>query len=359
MSHANTFGFDEYKLAEYLQTNVDGFRGPLSAEKFAGGQSNPTFLIRAASGNYVLRRKPPGELLKSAHAVDREFRVISALADSDVPVVKVYHLCEDDSVIGSMFYLMEFVDGRVFWDPALPNLHREQRREIYTEMNRVLAALHSVDIQKVGLTEYGRPGNFYQRQINRWSLQYRASQTEQILEMDFLMDWLPANLPEDNSQGNNRPGNNTLGNKATLVHGDFRLDNMIFHPTEPRVLALVDWELSTLGHPLFDLAYQCMQLRMAHDSVLSGLGGIDRPAAGIPTEETYVKMYCDRMGLTEIPDWNFYLAFCFFRFAAILQGVKKRALEGNASSGKALKMGELVQPLARMGSSLIQGSVTV
>lgn len=349
MAHANVFGFDEQKLAEYLQKNVAGFRGPLSAEKFSGGQSNPTFLIRAASGNYVLRRKPPGDLLKSAHAVDREYRVIDALADSDVPVVHVYHLCEDESIIGSMFYLMEYIEGRVFWDPALPDLPPEQREAIYTEMNRVLAALHRVNIDDAGLADYGRPGNFYQRQINRWSQQYRASATDTIAEMDYLMDWLPENLP----------GNGPHGEQVTLVHGDFRLDNMIFHPTEPRVLALVDWELSTLGHPLFDLAYQCMQLRMSHDGVLSGLGGINRSETGIPSEDQYVKMYCDRMGLKEIPEWNFYLAFCFFRFAAILQGVKKRALEGNASSEKALKMGELVEPLARMGVAQAKDAVTI
>ncbi|HEY8568226.1 phosphotransferase family protein, partial [Microbulbifer sp.] len=258
----SSFNIDERKLADYLQKNIPGFRGPVTAEKFAGGQSNPTYLIRAASGNYVLRRKPPGQLLKSAHAVDREYRVISALADSDVPVVKVHHLCEDDRIIGSMFYLMDYIEGRVFWDPALPDLDREQRGDIYREMNRVLAALHSVDIEKVGLSDFGRPGNFYQRQINRWTQQYRASETEQLPDMDLLIDWLPENIPQDGDE-----------EKTTLVHGDFRLDNMIFHPTEPRVLALVDWELSTLGHPLFDLAYQCMQLRMPHNSVLSGLGG--------------------------------------------------------------------------------------
>lgn len=347
MSEATTFRFDEQRLSQYLQENVEGFRGPITAEKFSGGQSNPTYLIRAASGNYVLRRKPPGQLLKSAHAVDREYRVISALENTDVPVVKVHHLCEDDGVIGSMFYLMEYIDGRVFWDPALPHLDSEQRGDIYQEMNRVLAALHSVNVEQAKLTDYGRPGNFYQRQIKRWSQQYRDSETVQIPEMDRLIEWLPDNLPLGDS-----------ADRATLVHGDFRLDNMIFHPTEPKVLALVDWELSTLGHPLFDLAYQCMQLRMANDSVLSGLGGIDRCKTGIPTEQEYVQSYCKRMGLGEIPHWNFYLAFCFFRFAAILQGVKKRAMDGNASSEKAIKMGELVRPLAEMGVDQIQEAVT-
>jgi len=340
----NTFGFDQHRLAQYLEQQVPGFHGPLAAEKFAGGQSNPTFLIKAASGRYVLRRKPPGTLLKSAHAVDREFRVISALADTPVPVVEVFHLCEDESVIGSMFYLMEYVQGQVFWDPALPELNASARRAVYREMNRVLAELHSVDVELAGLADFGRPGNFYERQINRWSQQYQASATESIADMDMLMAWLPQNLPRDDGE-------------VTLVHGDFRLDNMMFHPGEPKVLALMDWELSTLGHPLFDLAYQCMQLRMSHGGVLSGLGGLSRPDLGIPSEAEYVEWYCERRGLSGIPHWNFYLAFCFFRFAAILQGVKKRALEGNASSAKALQMGELVKPLAAMAADICETTV--
>ena len=335
MSEASTFDFDTKKLAQYLEQNIVGFKGPLNAEKFAGGQSNPTFLIDAASGKYVLRRKPSGELLKSAHAVDREYKVIKALADSDVPVAKAYHLCEDDSVIGSMFYVMEYIDGRVMWDPALPDTNNTERSEIYSEMNRVLAALHSVDIEKVGLSDYGRPGNYFERQTGRWSKQYRASETESIPEMETLMTWLPANMPADDG-------------RIALAHGDFRLDNMMFHPKENRVLALVDWELSTLGHPFADLAYQCMQLRMSRDAVMPGLGNLDREALGIPTEAEYVTQYCERMGLESIPNWPFYMAFSFFRFAAILQGVKKRALDGNASSEKAMAMGELVKPLAEM-----------
>ncbi|BFM15093.1 phosphotransferase family protein [Maricurvus nonylphenolicus] len=336
----STFDFDTDKLAAYLEQQVEDFQGPLTATKFAGGQSNPTFLIEAQSGKYVLRRKPPGELLKSAHAVDREYKVMSALADTDVPVAKAYHLCEDDSIIGSMFYLMEFIDGRVMWDPALPEATNEERTAIYTEMNRVLAALHSVDVDAVGLSDYGKPGSYFERQVGRWTKQYRASETEAIPEMETLMEWLPANIPADDG-------------KVALAHGDFRLDNMMFHPAESRVLALVDWELSTLGHPFADLAYQCMQLRMENTGVMSGLGGVDRKALGIPSEEEYVAQYCERMGLTEIPNWNFYLAFSFFRFAAILQGVKKRALDGNASSEKAMQMGELVKPLAVMGAELI------
>lgn len=338
---ASNFAFDTDKLAAYLEQQVPGFKGPLTAQKFAGGQSNPTFLIQSESGKYVLRRKPPGELLKSAHAVDREYRVMSSLADTEVPVAKAYHLCEDDSVIGSMFYVMEFIDGRVIWDPALPDATPEQRSEIYTEMNRVLAALHSVDIEAVGLSNYGRPGSYFERQIGRWTKQYRASETESIPAMEKLIEWLPEHMPADDG-------------RVALAHGDFRLDNMMFHPTESRVLALVDWELSTLGHPFADLAYQCMQLRMAHEGVMPGLGGLDRQALGIPSEEAYVAQYCERMGLDGIPNWHFYLVFSFFRFASIMQGIKKRALEGNASSEKALQMGALVKPLADIAVELCE-----
>jgi aminoglycoside phosphotransferase (APT) family kinase protein len=335
-----TASFDEQRLADYLSANLPGFQGPLTADKFAGGQSNPTFLIKAASGRYVLRRKPPGELLKSAHAVDREFRVMSALQNSDVPVAKTYLLCEDDSIIGSMFYVMEYIEGRVLWNPALPDATNADRTEIYDEMNRVLAALHSVDVEKAGLSDYGRPGNYYERQISRWIKQYQASETHKIEAMDQLIQWLPENTPADDG-------------RVSLVHGDFRLDNMMFSTTENKVLALVDWELSTLGHPFADLAYQCMQWRMDNNAAIQGLGGIDKKALGIPSEEQYVARYCERMGLDSIANWNFYVAFSAFRFAAILQGVKKRAIDGNASSDKAHQMGELVAPLARIGMELI------
>tara|TARA_B110000858_G_scaffold3502_1_gene4059 strand:+ start:31573 stop:32631 length:1059 start_codon:yes stop_codon:yes gene_type:complete len=337
---SNSFGFDSQKLARYLEQHVPGFKGPLTAKKFSGGQSNPTFLIESDSGRYVLRRKPPGELLKSAHAVDREFKVISALAQTDVPVARAYHLCEDDSIVGSMFYLMEFIDGRVMWDPMLMDETADGRTAIYTEMNRVLVALHSVKIEEVGLSDYGKPSNYFERQIGRWSKQYRAAETETVAGMETLMSCLPANMPADDG-------------RLALVHGDFRLDNMMFHPSQPRVLALVDWELSTLGHPFADIAYQCMQLRMEHDCIMPGLGGVDREALGIPSEQQYVELYCQRMGLDGIPHWNFYLAFSFFRFVSILQGVKKRALDGNASNERALQLGELVKPLAAMGALLI------
>ena len=332
--------FDEAKLANYLEQQIEGFKGPLTARKFPGGQSNPTFAITAERGRYVLRRKPPGELLKSAHAVDREFRVIQALADTDVPVAKVYHLCEDDSIIGSMFYLMEYIEATVYWDAALPEMNNQQRSKIYDEMNRVLAAMHSVDIDQAGLSDYGKPGNYFDRQLGRWSKQYRASETETITAMEQLITWLEANKPEDDG-------------RVSLAHGDFRLDNMMFNPDTQEVKALVDWELSTLGHPFADLAYQCMQLRLPPGGNLSGLAGIDRAALGIPSEEEYIALYCQRMGIEKIDNWNFYVAFSFFRLAAILQGVKKRALDGNASSKKALEMGALVRPLAEAAAELI------
>ncbi len=334
MSKVDTL--DEQTLAKYLEEHVPEFKGPLTAKKFAGGQSNPTFQIDAQSGRYVLRRKPPGKLLPSAHAVDREFMAMSALADSEVPVARAIHLCEDDSVIGSMFYLMEFIDGRIFWNAALPEVDKEERTAIYEEMNRVLAAMHRVDINQVGLQNFGKPGNFYERQIGRWSKQYRAAQTGDEPAMEALIEWLPKNIPADDGL-------------ISLAHGDFRLDNMIFHPSEPKILAVVDWELSTLGHPFADLAYQCMQWYFPAVGLIPGLAGVKRDDLGIPTEEEYVASYCERMGLAEIPNWNFYLAFSFFRLASICQGVKKRSLDGNASNKKADSVALMIAPLAAMG----------
>ncbi|MGI9287036.1 MAG: phosphotransferase [Pseudomonadales bacterium] len=335
-----THTVNEEKLANYLATQIPGFKGPLTATKFAGGQSNPTFHLKSGSGGYVLRRKPPGELLKSAHAVDREFRVISALAKSDVPVAEAYTLCEDESVIGSMFYVMQYIDGRVLWDPRIPELDNTERAAIYDEMNRVLAALHRVDVEAAGLGDFGKPGNYYARQISRWSKQYRAAETETIEAMDHLIDWLPANLPADDGM-------------VSLVHGDYRLDNMLFHRSEPKVLAVVDWELSTLGHPYADLAYQCAQWRLPAVPELKGLAGIDRTSLGIPEEEDYVTRYCVRQNISSIPDWNFYMVFCCFRFASIIQGVKKRALDGNASSEEAINMGAVVPLVAQTAVDLI------
>jgi aminoglycoside phosphotransferase (APT) family kinase protein len=328
-------------VGPYLESHVEGFEGLMNAEKFAGGQSNPTFLLTASSGQYVLRKQPRGQLLKSAHAIDREYRVIKALADTDVPVARAYHLCTDRDLIGGMFYLMSYEDGRILWDPALPDSEPGQRSAIYDEMNRILAALHEVNVDAVGLADYGRPGNYFERQISRWSSQYKASETDQIAAMDRLIEWLPANLPGDDGQ-------------ASLVHGDYRLDNIVFHPSESHALAVLDWELSTLGHPYADLAYQCMQLRLDRDAVVAGLGSIDREELGIPTEKQYVSAYCRRRGLESIPHWEFYIAFSFFRLAAILQGVLKRALDGNASSDKALVYGALAPRLAAEAIKVIE-----
>ena len=328
-------------LERYLGSYVDEFSNLLSCRKFAGGQSNPTYLLKARSGRYVLRRQPFGKLLKSAHAVDREFRVMEALQQSEVPVARTRHLCNDASVIGCLFYVMDFVDGKVFWNPSLPELSAGERTKVYDELNRVLAALHDVDIDAAGLSDYGRPGNYFERQISRWSQQYRATEIEPIPAMDELMHWLPANLPEDDG-------------KVSLIHGDFRIDNLIFDADKHRALALIDWELSTLGHPYADLAYQCMQLRLDTDAAIPGLGDVNRVELGIPDETAYVEQYCQRRGLDGIPDWSFYLVFSFFRLAAILQGVLKRAHDGNASNREsAFAYGALAPTLADNAVELI------
>lgn len=332
---------DDAVLGRYLVDKIPGFSGPIDVTKFSGGQSNPTYLLKANAGKYVLRRKPPGQLLKSAHAVDREFRVMQALRYTGVPVPRVQHLCLDESIIGSVFFVMEYVPGRIFWDPTLPELSKTERRETYLEMCRVLATLHKVDIDAVGLTDFGRPGDYFSRQISRWTKQYIASQTEKIAEMDAVINWLPGHLPTDDG-------------RISLVHGDYRLDNMIFDGDAPEIVALLDWELSTLGHPLADLAYQCMQLRMDPGKHLSGLNGIDRVDLGIPTEQEYVAQYCEHCGINRIENWSFYLAFSFFRMAAILQGVKKRALDGNASSTVAFEYATLIRPLAEKALEVIR-----
>ena len=279
---------DEALLASYLEASIEEFKGPLTASKFAGGQSNPTFKIDAASGSYVLRRQPPGKLLKSAHAVDREYRVLAALGATDVPVAKVYHLCEDPEVIGSMFYIMEFCEGNVHWEAALEDISStQQRAKMYDEMSRVLAAIHSVDLDAVGLADYGRPGNYFQRQYDRWSAQYKASELKPIPEMNQVIEWLGNNIPEDDG-------------KVSLVHGDYRLDNLMFSPDNDRVIAVLDWELSTLGHPYADLAYQCMGMRLPSGNgpgASSGLFGVDIQALGIPSEQDYIDSYCQRMGI--------------------------------------------------------------
>ena len=327
-------------LEAYLQKNLAGFEGPLLAEKFSGGQSNPTFLLTASSGQYVLRRKPPGQLLASAHAVDREFNVLHALYGSDVPVAKPLLLCESDDVIGSMFYVMSYEPGRIFWDPALPELSMEARAPIFSELVRVLAALHNVDVHKVGLADYGKPGNYFERQIGRWSKQYRAAETERLTDMEILLEWLLRNMPPDDGQ-------------VSLIHGDFRLDNFIFANDLTSVKAVLDWELSTLGHPLADLAYLCMCLRLPVTGFPRGLEGLDRAALGLPSEEQIVAEYCARRNIEKIENWRFYLAFSFFRLAAICQGVMRRALDGNASNERALDTGRQTSVLASLGAGII------
>ena len=331
---------DLARLEPWLREQIPSLDAALSVEKFAGGQSNPTFKLSAGDTHYVLRRKPPGELLASAHAVDREFRVLDALRDTDVPVPNAIALCTDDSVIGSMFYVMEHLEGRIFWDPAVPEVNNEERTAIYDEMNRVLAALHRVNVDTVGLTDYGKPGNYYARQIGRWTKQYRASETEVVTEMEALIDWLPNHIPE---------GDETVA----LVHGDYRLDNMIFHPREPRVIGILDWELSTIGDPLADLAYQLMAWRFPREGGISGLEGLDRSSLGLPSDEDYIAAYCHRTGRDGIDNWPFYMAFCFFRIAAILQGIKKRAQIGTASSAEADSRAIMVGPLAALGAACI------
>jgi aminoglycoside phosphotransferase (APT) family kinase protein len=330
------------KITVYLEEYVEGFKGPMTLEKFSGGQSNPTFKVKAASGIYVLRRQPPGTLLKSAHAVDREYQVLNALKNSDVSVAKVYHLCQDTSVIGSMFYLMEFCDGQVYWSASLAEIDSNERRaEMYDAMNKALVALHSVDIEAVGLSEYGKAGNYFERQLGRWTAQYKITELQKIPSMDILGQWLESHVPEDDG-------------RVCLVHGDFRLDNMMFHAQKPELLAVLDWELSTLGHPFADLAYQCMGLRMPQGmGSIDGLQGVDRTRLGIPTEEEYVARYCQRMGIEHIDNWVFCLAFSFYRLAAIAQGVAKRASQGNASNENASKVGGFVEPLAQMALKII------
>ena len=336
------FAFDVDKLSQYLESRVAGFVGPIELTKFTGGQSNPTFKVTAKSGLYVLRSQPQGKLLKSAHAVDREYQVLDALKNSDVAVAQVYHLCKDTRIIGAMFYLMEFCDGAVYWRASLPEIaSNEIRSQIYDEMNKSLVALHRVDLDTIGLRDYGKAGNYFERQFARWTSQYRATELQAISAMDSLIGWLEKNLPADDG-------------RVCLVHGDFRLDNIMFKKNKPEVMAILDWELSTLGHPFSDLAYQCMQLRMPQGmGTIDGLQGIDRASLGIPTEADYVASYCQRMGIDRIDNWSFYLAFSFFRLAAIVQGVAKRASQGNASNEHANKVGAFVAPLAQMALSII------
>ena len=335
--------FDIAALSAWLDANLDGFQGPLAVELFKGGQSNPTYKLLTPTRSYVMRAKPGpvAKLLPSAHAVEREFAVMRALEGTDVPVARMYCLCEDESVIGRAFYIMEFVQGRVLWDQALPGMSNAERGAIYDEMNRVIAALHKADYAERGLAGFGKPGNYFERQIGRWSKQYVASITQPIPEMDQLMAWLPAHIPAG-ARDVRRTG---------IVHGDYRLDNLIFHPTQPRVLAVLDWELSTLGHPLADFSYHCMAWHIPPGS-FRGIGGLDVASLGIPTEAEYIRRYCARTGFTTpdelAPDWSFYLAYNLFRIAAILQGIAKRIETGTASNAQAAKSAAGVRPLAEM-----------
>jgi aminoglycoside phosphotransferase (APT) family kinase protein len=334
---------DAGALSIWMQQHVPDFSGPIDARQFAGGQSNPTYLLQTATMRYVLRRKPPGKLLPSAHAVEREYRIIAALAHTDVPVPRAYGLCEDSSIIGSAFYVMQYVPGRIFWDATLPEVPAPDRRAIYMEMIRVLAQLHAVDYQGLGLSDFGKPGHYIERQLARWTTQYRAAQTQHIEAMEQLIQWLPQHIP--------------AADDTSIVHGDFRLDNVIFDASEPRILAVLDWELSTLGHPLVDLAFHCTRWRLPAASFL-GLGGLNADSFQIPSEQACVAEYCRLRGLAPIPprDWAYFLVFCMFRLAAILQGVLSRALQGNASSAQALQAGQRAHPLAEQAWQLARQS---
>lgn len=341
--------FDTQALSSWLEKNLEGFSGPLTVEMFKGGQSNPTYKLMTPAQSYVMRAKPGpvAKLLPSAHAIEREFAVMRGLHGTDVPVPRMYCLCEDESVIGRAFYVMEFMQGRVLWDQALPEMDPAGRGAMYDEMNRVIAALHTVKFTERGLASYGKPGNYFERQIGRWSKQYVASITQPIPEMDKLMAWLPAHMPASARDET----------KVSIVHGDYRLDNLMFDADAPRVIAVLDWELSTLGHPLADFSYHCMAWNIPHGS-FRGIGGLDHTALGIPSEDEYIRRYCERTGLTTPDalqaDWNFYLAYNMFRIAAILQGIAKRVEDGTASSAQAAASGASARPMAELAWQFAQ-----
>ena len=328
--------FDVGALETWMRAHVDDFRGPVTVEQFKGGQSNPTFKLLTPTRSYAMRAKPgpAAKLLQSAHAIEREFKVMSALEKANIPVAKMFALCEDESIIGRAFFIMECVDGRVMWNPALPGMTNAERGAIFDEMNRVMANLHQVDYAAIGLADYGKAGNYFERQIGRWTKQYRASETEKIDAMDRLIEWLPQHIPP--------------GDETRIVHGDYRLDNLIFHPTEPRILAILDWELSTLGHPLADFAYHCMTWHVPPNA-FRGLAGIDLAALGIPDFNSYVATYCNRTGRPGIDNFEYYLAYNLFRMTGILQGIMKRVVDGTAASEQAIAMGKAARPLAELG----------
>lgn len=342
---------DTAALSEWLSRNLEGFEGPLSVEMFKGGQSNPTYKLVTPAQSYVLRAKPgpAARLLPSAHAIEREFAVMRGLQGTGVPVPRMYALCEDESVMGRAFYVMEYLEGRVLWDQSLPSMSPAERGAVYDEMNRVIAALHSVKFAERGLADYGKPGSYFERQIARWSKQYQASVTQPIAEMDQLIAWLPEHMPASARDAA----------QVSIVHGDFRLDNLMFHPTEPRVIAVLDWELSTLGHPLADFSYHCMGWHIPA-SMGRGIGGIDLAALGIPDEQSYIRRYCERTGIATPEalqaDWNFYLAYNLFRIAAILQGIAKRVEAGTASSDQAKASGDTARPMAELAWSFARKS---
>ncbi|MEO8279261.1 MAG: phosphotransferase [Ideonella sp.] len=345
---ADRHSMDIAALTAYLAQHLPAFAAPLRIEQFKGGQSNPTYKLSTADQSFVMRTKPgpAARLLPSAHAIEREFRVMQALGDSAVPVPRMLLLCEDESVIGRAFYVMEFIEGRVLWDQSLPDFDPVGRAAIYDDMNRVIAALHCVDVHAAGLDGFGKAGNYFERQIGRWSKQYLASVTEPIAAMDELMQWLPAHIPASARDAA----------QVSIVHGDFRLDNLVFHPTEPRVIAVLDWELSTIGHPLADFSYHCMSWHIPA-SAFRGIGGLDLQALGIPDEAAYIRRYCDRTGRTRpghdieavLADWTFYMAYNLFRMAGILQGIAKRVVDGTASSSQAKEAAAGARPLAEMG----------
>ncbi len=340
--------FDVPTLAAWLTRNLPDFAGPLTVESFKGGQSNPTYKLITPARSYVMRAKPGpvAKLLPSAHAVEREFAVMTGLHGTQVPVPRMHCLCEDETVIGRAFYVMEFMPGRILWDQALPGMTPPERGAIYKEMNRVIAALHTVDFAQRGLASYGKSGNYFERQIGRWSKQYVASITQPIVEMDQLMEWLPQHIPPM-----------ARSDLTGIVHGDYRLDNLMFHPTEPRIIAVLDWELSTLGHPLADFSYHCMAWHIP-PGAFRGIGGLDLPALGIPSEDDYIGQYCERTGLVEPDalkaDWNFYMAYNMFRIAAILQGIAKRVEAGTAASAQAVSSAAGARPLSQMAWKFAQ-----